>query len=158
MTPPQSSLTPPPLEIAPLADADLEEWLRLRIALWPEAKRSDLERERDVYTSGAGSHAAFVARRAGGGLGGFVEVSLREYAEGCETSPVGFIEGWYVDAELRGRGVGRALVRAAEAWAVAKGCTEMGSDTEGENKGSQAAHAALGYRARQMVSFWRTLR
>ena len=154
MTKPEAS----PVEIAPLADADLDEWLRLRIALWPEAQRDELARERDLYTSGAGSHAAFVARRPGGALGGFVEVSLREYAEGCDTSPVGFIEGWYVDVDLRGRGVGRALVGAGEAWALAKGCTEMGSDTEAENVGSQRAHAALGYDARKMVSFWRKLR
>jgi len=27
---------------------------------------------------------------------GWVEVALRDYAEGCQTSPVGYLEGWYV--------------------------------------------------------------
>lgn len=28
-------------------------------------------------------------------------------ADGCESSPVAFLEGWYVDADTRGKGVGR---------------------------------------------------
>jgi len=42
------------------------------------------------------------------------------------------------------RGVGRALVQAAEAWAAAQGCTEMASDTDSDYPSSPAAHAALG--------------
>src|SRR5688572_31355457 len=45
---------------------------------------------------------------------GFIELGLRTYAEGCESSPVPFIEGWYVDADARGTGLGAALVRSAE--------------------------------------------
>src|SRR3954462_6355474 len=48
---------------------------------------------------------------------GFAEVSRRTYAEGCETSPVGFLEGWYVVAARRRQGIGRALVASGEAWA-----------------------------------------
>jgi aminoglycoside 6'-N-acetyltransferase I len=146
------------LAVAPLETRDFDEWLRMRVALWPEAVRADLEKELAHYAPGADRTAAFVARRAGGGLGGFVEVSLREYAEGCDTSPVGFIEGWFVDPDLRSRGVGRALVRAAERWALERGCTEMGSDTEAGNVGSQGAHGALGYASRAMVAFWKKLR
>jgi len=142
----------------PLPRADDLEWLRMREGLWPEQTRRELDEDRRVFTAKPERNVVFFARRADGRLGGFVEASLRDYAEGCETSPVGFIEGWYVDDDLRGRGVGRALVLAAEAWARELGCTEMGSDTEAENVASQAAHAALGYDARQMVSFWRKLR
>lgn len=60
------------------------------------------------------------------------------------TSPVGYIEGWYVDADLRAQGLGRALVRAAEDWAIAKGCVEMGSDTWLDNEVSYGAHLAIG--------------
>src|SRR4030095_6737591 len=59
---------------------------------------------------------------------------------------VGYIEGWYVYPHCRRQGVGRALVRAAEEWAMSRGCRWMASDTEVENTLSQAAHAALGYR------------
>ncbi len=74
-----------------------------------------------------------------------MEVSLRNYAEGCDTSPVGYVEGWYVDPDLRRGGVGALLVQAAEAWALEQGCTEMGSDCYLENEVSRLAHTALGY-------------
>ena len=76
---------------------------------------------------------------------GFAEVSRRAYAEGCDTSPVGFLEGWYVIPERRGQGVGRALVDAAEAWARGLGCREFASDAVADNAGSAAAHRRLGF-------------
>ena len=81
----------------------------------------------------------------GDSLAGFIEISLRSHVDGCETHPVGYIEGWYVDGFARGTGVGRALVAAAEVWARAHGCSEMGSDALIDNIESQRAHAALGY-------------
>jgi aminoglycoside 6'-N-acetyltransferase I len=57
----------------------------------------------------------------------------------------GVIEGWYVDADVRRRGVGRALVEAAEAWARSRGCRQMASDAELWNEVSHRAHGALGY-------------
>jgi aminoglycoside 6'-N-acetyltransferase I len=141
----------------PLPAPDDAEWLRMRAALWPEQERRELDTDRAVFVERRDRNVVFLARRADGRMGGFLEASLRDYAEGCATSPVGFIEGWYVDADLRRAGVGRALVRAAEAWARARGCTEMGSDTEAENVTSRRAHAALGYASVQMVAFWRRL-
>jgi aminoglycoside 6'-N-acetyltransferase I len=86
----------------------------------------------------------FVAEDAGKLLG-FAEVGTRAYAEGCETSPVGFLEGWFVEEHARGSGVGRALVQAAETWARERGLTEFGSDTWLDNEASIQAHQALGF-------------
>lgn len=55
----------------------------------------------------------FFAVRPGGDLGVFLEASQRKYAAGCFSSPVGYIEGWYIDSDLRRQGVGEQLVRAA---------------------------------------------
>ena len=82
----------------------------------------------------------------GPALGGFIEVSERAYAEGCDSSPVPFIEGWYVDPDLRKSGIGAQLVEAAEAWARSKNYTEIGSDLSIDNTVSLTAHLALGYR------------
>ena len=76
---------------------------------------------------------------------GLVEVSIHTGAPGCTTGRVGYLEGWYVDAGWRGRGLGRALVEAAEGWARAAGCREMASDTDPSYPNSPAAHAALDY-------------
>jgi hypothetical protein len=58
---------------------------------------------------------------------------------------VGYVEGWYVDADVRHQGIGRRLMAAAEQWAVAQGCKEMASDTQIENEVSRTAHQALGF-------------
>jgi aminoglycoside 6'-N-acetyltransferase I len=86
---------------------------------------------------------------------GFVELSIRPYAEGCETDRVAFVEGWYVDPDARGTGVGAALIRAAEEWARSQGCTEIASDTEADNVGSAAAHLALGFEETAVVRCFR---
>ena len=84
-----------------------------------------------------------VCEERSGGLVGFVEVSLRAYAEGCTSTPVGYVEGWYVTPAVRRRGVGRALMAAGERWARAQGCRELASHTELHTVESQRAHAAL---------------
>lgn len=94
------------------------------------------------------SHAVFIARDdAADAPIGFAEVSLREYAEGCLTSPVGYLEGWFVVDRARRRGVGGALVEACERWAASKGCSEFASDAELDNLVSLDAHEALGFEA-----------
>jgi aminoglycoside 6'-N-acetyltransferase I len=81
-----------------------------------------------------------------GRLVGFVEVGLRSHADGCDPKrPAGFLEGWYVEATHRRRGIGAALVRAAETWCRENECREIGSDTWSDSADSQAAHAALGF-------------
>ncbi len=130
----------------PLASGDRGEWGRLRLALWPRHGREELEQEMDAMLSVAETERAFVAEPASGGLCGVVEVSLRPQVERCTTSPVGYVEGLYVDPSWRRRGLGRRLVEAAEAWARSRGCTEMASDTTSEYPYSPAVHRALGYR------------
>jgi len=58
---------------------------------------------------------------------------------------VGYLEGWYVEPELRRMGIGRSLVAAAEKWARERQCVEMASDAEVGNESSVAAHLRLGY-------------
>jgi aminoglycoside 6'-N-acetyltransferase I len=121
------------------------EWLRLRWALWPAYTLEDQEREMAALRAEPDRAPVFVAVRPDGELGGLVEAALHETAPGCTTAPVGYLEAWYVDPDLRRRGVGRRLVAAAEAWARAAGCRELASDTTPAYPLSPAAHAALGY-------------
>jgi aminoglycoside 6'-N-acetyltransferase I len=87
----------------------------------------------------------FVVEKTGGGLCGFIEVSLRNYAAECTTSPVASIAGWYVDAESRRHRLGTRLVQAAEAWARHQELKEIASDTQIDNTVSIQAHKVLGY-------------
>jgi aminoglycoside 6'-N-acetyltransferase I len=132
------------LAIREVMAADIPEWLRMRRALLPDESGHNAE-VRDYFARPTRDAITLVAERPGGGLAGFVEVGSRGFAEGCESQPVAYIEGWYVDPDVRRRSVGAALIRAAERWARAAGFRELGSDAELANKVSQAAHLALGY-------------
>lgn len=139
-----------PIVVRPVEPADAGEWLRLRLALWPDAEPGEQAAEIAAFFAGMDPPlpdlwTAFVAARPEGGLCGLVEVSIQDSAPGCTTDRIGYLEGWWVDADWRGRGAGRALAAAAEAWAAAQGCSEMASDTDPSYPGSPAAHAALGY-------------
>lgn len=97
----------------------------------------------------------FVWEGDDGPLGGFISVSLRPWAEGCESTPVPYIEGWWVEPNVRRTGVGRALVAAVEAWCLAKGYTELGSDVEVSNEASLRAHRTLGFESTLQLQFFR---
>ena len=127
------------------ARTDFPEWLRMRMLLWPDADPKGLEDELDSILVDPMT-PVFVAEREDGRLCGLLEAGTRPYADGCDTSPVGYIEGWYVDEDLRGRGIGRALVAEAEDWARDRGLHEMASDTALTNEAGHKAHLALGYR------------
>jgi aminoglycoside 6'-N-acetyltransferase I len=99
--------------------------------------------------------AVIVAVREGGSLCGFVEVGERTYADGCDTSPVAYVEGWYVDAEYRRQHIGARLVEAAEDWARDRGYRELASDTQVENTISQAAHHRLGFEETERLIAYR---
>ena len=137
---------------------DKEEWLRMRRLLWPDSPDVEHLQEIQVYFRADAVDIAFVAVRPSGELAGFLEASLRKYADGCSTSPVGYIEGWYVDSDLRRQGLGGLLVAAAEAWALGQGCTEMASDCLLDNHVSLAAHLSLGYEeAERLIHFRKSL-
>jgi aminoglycoside 6'-N-acetyltransferase I len=125
---------------------DAEVWRRMREALWPDDGQSHA-REIDEFFAGR-LHmplAVLLALNEGGTVLGFAELSIRPYAEDCVTDRVAYLEGWYVVPEARRRGIGRALVSAAEEWARGQGCTEFGSDALLDNDVSAAAHHALGF-------------
>ena len=123
---------------------DRVDWLRMRRALWEDCPDDVQVREMDEILKND-DEAVFLAERPDGGLCGFLEAAIRPWAIGCESMPVGYVEGWYVDEDVRRGGVGRALVGAAEAWARSQGCRQMASDAELWNEISHQAHGALGY-------------
>ena len=132
-------------------------WLELRQKLWPEAPADYLLLDMDRRLADP-DHAIFVASSADGKLVAFIEAGLRAHGEGCETSPIGYIEAWYVDEHVRGQRLGRELVHAAEGWAREKGAQEMASDTWLDNEPGIQAHLKLGYyEADRLVHFVKKL-
>jgi aminoglycoside 6'-N-acetyltransferase I len=139
------------VEVREATRADAETWARFRLALWPDEPSDELAAEvRDFFEGNPAIAAAFLAWE-GAEAAGILELSVRAYVPGAETNPAPFIEGWYVEPEWRGKGVGRMLVRAAEDWSRSKGYTQLGSDALMENVASAEAHEALGFRTVEMI-------
>lgn len=131
------------IEVRRAVDSDKALWFSMRKGIWPEAPDDDLGYDLDEILE-SDIDAVFMAF-VDSQPAGMIEARIREYGEGCETSPVGYIEAWFVYENFRGSGVAGVLTGAAEAWAREKGCTEMGSDTWLDNETSIRAHLKLGY-------------
>lgn len=125
-------------------ESDFQDWLRMSNALFPD----DTPEQSAVWMREFRAREdaqVFVAVRDDGSVAGYVQVDSRPYADGCDTSPVGYIEAWYVDDDVRRTGCGRALLAAAEEWARARGYQEMASDALLDNHVSHRAHERSGY-------------
>jgi aminoglycoside 6'-N-acetyltransferase I len=136
--------------------ADIDALAALRLALWPdeplEVRRAEAEANVERTDGGL---ATFMAEVEGEVIA-FAEVSLRrDYVNGCETSPVAFLEGIYIRPERRRQGVGRALVAAAEQWGRAQGCSELASDALLDNHASHRFHAGAGFEETERVVYFR---
>ena len=129
------------------AAADADEWLRMRHALWPDGSLEQHRQDIDRYFGGDRREPAEVLLALGAHAAplGFAELSIRNIVDSCSTDRVAYLEGWYVDSESRRRGIGRALIKAAEQWALRQGCTEFGSDSDIENDVSFTAHLRSGF-------------
>ncbi len=128
-------------------------WAQLRLGLWPDAD-DPLEELAESLVDAEG--AVFLACLAGGEAVGFAEVRLRhDYVNGTESSPVGFLEGWYVQPPWQGHAVGRALLAAVQAWTRAAGCSELASDSRMEDVQAHAAHRACGFEETERVVYFR---
>jgi len=132
------------MKIRVYRDADWSDWLRLSLALFPEYSAEELDAGMREHRARSDAEI-FLAERENGSVAGFVEVGSRPYADGCNTSPVGYIEAWYVDPDVRRMGYGRALLAAAEEWARGRGYREIASDSRLDNEISHAAHRRAGY-------------
>lgn len=123
----------------------MAEWLRLRQGLFEDSTEAEHKQEMAEILAEVDGCVLVAERPSSSHLAGYLQVGTRKYAEGCTTSPVAYLEEWFVDADVRRQGVGRLLIAAAEAWARQNGCTELASDATLDNEISLASHLALGF-------------
>lgn len=129
----------------------------LAVKLWPHHTEEEMTAEFEemlqkqdaaVFLVSADNHAV-----------GFAQCSLRrDYVEGTNTSPVGYLEGVFVDALYRKCGYAQALLAACEAWAREQGCAEFASDCELHNTDSLLFHRSVGFHeANRIICFTKKL-
>jgi aminoglycoside 6'-N-acetyltransferase I len=114
--------------IEPATRDDLAQWVALRIALWPDEDAQGLA-DGAADMLGQEDMLALVGRGESGEIVAFAEAAIRrDYVNGCETSPVAFLEGIYVAPSHRRQGVARALAERVAAWGRGRGLSEFASD------------------------------
>ena len=148
----------PMVTVRQAGPGDVAAWLELRCALWPESSEAEHREEIARFFDGSFSRrpwVVFLAEETAGDVVGFAELSVRPFAEGCRSSRVAYLEGWFVVPEARTRGVGRALVAAGEEWGREQGCSELASDSDPQNDASCRAHRALGFADAGLVRCFR---
>ena len=133
-----------PFRIRRYQPPDWNEWFRMNRALFPGISEDEDVAEMRA-TLERPDAAVFVLERPDGLLAGYVEAGERSIADGCLSTPVGYIEAWFVDPDVRRGGNGKALLQAAEDWARRRGRVEMASDALIENEVSHRAHEHSGY-------------
>lgn len=132
---------------------NLDAVTHLALKLWPEHEWTELRDEFEELLASEKDQVYLAAIEDS--YIGFLHMSLRfDYVEGSSSSPVGYVEGIYVDENHRNQGVSRKLVEAGEGWAKSLGCKELGSDTGWDNLASQSFHQKIGFReAGRIVAF-----
>lgn len=135
----------------------LSEITMLALKLWPDNDRREMQEELSAILHREDA-AFFLAIDAGKAVG-FAQCQLRrDYVEGTGSSPVGYLEGIYVEADHRHRDIARKLLTACEAWAKSMGCREFASDCELENAQSLRFHMAVGFtEANRIICFTKKL-
>lgn len=124
---------------------DIEQWINLRQQLWPDCSLEEHNFEVSATLSSP-KDKAFLAVDTTGRIMGFIELSIRSYAEGCESRSVGYVEGMFVTQENRRGGISQELFQAGEHWALKQGCFEMASDCDIINRKSLLSHQKAGFR------------
>lgn len=144
------------IRVAMLEDALLV--AELAIQMWKSHTIEELTQEFYEYISKENG-TIFLAMIDGCAVG-FAQCGLRrDYVEGTDSSPVGYLEGIFVKEEYRKRGVARDMLEACQKWAKEQGCAEFASDCELDNVDSLKFYIKMGFvEANRIICFTKKLK
>lgn len=137
-----------------MGEADAWQWAEMRFKLWDHLSVDEHLGDIERMLRG-GKRAGYIARLPDHAPGGFAEICLREYANGCTAQPVPFLEGIWVDPKRRRSGIGRMLIEKITGDLTERGFHELCSDAEIRNRRSHKAHAKWGFSETDRVVYFR---
>lgn len=136
---------------------DIDKVANLAVLMWSNHSVEDLINEfSEILSRG---NAQFFLKYEEDIPVGFAQCQLRfDYVEGTETTPVGYLEGIFVEEAYRNKGYARELLTKCEAWAKERGCQEFASDCEIDNDSSFQFHRAMNFKeANRIICFTKKL-
>ena len=136
--------------IKPVTFENKNKWAKQVVALWPELTESQALQE-----LANGKHPHEFMYYFEGYPVAFISLSLRhDHVEGASSSPVGYLEGIYVEPGFRKKGIAGELVQFAKQWSKSQGCSELASDCELDNEVSRLFHEKVGFlEANRVICF-----
>ena len=137
--------------IREITESDIADWSAMRTDLWPETEDGHIQEIREYFAGSSIDILITYVAEVDQQVIGFIELNIRNFAEGSRCSKVPYVEGWYIKSGFRGQGYGASLMRQAEQWALSLGLSELASDTELENTESIAMHKHLGFEETERV-------
>lgn len=125
--------------------------------IWDNDSIEELKKEFEGFADDSNIHS-FIKYKDDKAIG-FANISIRyDYVEGCESTPVAYLEGIFIDEKYRNRGYGRQLVNTCEDWARSNNIKEFASDCELTNANSLSFHLAIGFiEANRIICFKKDL-
>lgn len=133
--------------------SDILAWSVMRDLLWPGSSLAAHAQDAEAMLQRP-DVAVLIVKEENQTVG-FAEVSVRAFANGCDTSPVAFLEGIYISPPFRRRGLAKQLIDSLARWARHMGVRELGSDTLVDNEESIRAHQSWGFQQTEQVQYLR---
>ena len=140
-----------------VGEQDARSAAKLACMLWESHEFDEMTEEMHGFIADKES-AVFLAFEKEEAVG-FAQCALRrDYVEGTNSSPVGYLEGIFVTESHRRRGYAKLLLAACQVWAKEKGCREFASDCELVNEESLRFHLKMGFEeANRIICFTKQL-
>ena len=131
------------MEIIEVTNKSIDDCIRMRMELFPDLEKNYHKEELELIITddrfadfiGCINHEPMA----------LLELSFRNIVDGCLSSPVGYIEGIFIDKKYRGKNYGKRLIEFAEEFFRSRGCSEMASDAEIKNTASHKFHISCGF-------------
>ena len=143
-----------PIVIREAAGTDVPALTRLAGELGYASEETQIKLRLDHVTADK-NQRLFVAEDSGGEVVGWVHVNFGRW---LVVDPRGEVMGLIVSAAMRGRGVGRRLMQAAEAWTKHRGGTLLTLRSNIVRKEAHGFYEGIGYKiTKTSLNFAKTL-